>query len=287
MRRFQLGCWIILWVCLCGTGSLNACTLWGAAGAAVSGGGTLICKNRDWTPNQRQVLEMITPESGYRYFALRVVHPKGNKTRAAINEKGLVVTSASVGSIPASQRRQLEGNHRLSERIMETCASVDDVLQHADWFKGPTFLMVSDRQSLAIIEIGPGGVFSVRKTDHGVLFHTNHYLDPKMQPFNERIGESSAVRLQRIQTLLAQKKEGYTLEDFRSMSKDSVAGPDNSIWRTGSSPTKPRTLATWIVDEPIHGGIRLFIRIANPGEKEREYRMDFTSLFTKEENQNR
>ncbi|WP_051327826.1 carcinine hydrolase/isopenicillin-N N-acyltransferase family protein [Desulfatirhabdium butyrativorans] len=285
-HRLLIIWWLMLVVCCIGTGSVDACTLWGAAGTVVSGGGTLICKNRDWTPNQRQVLEMVIPESGYRYFALRVVHPKGNKTRAAINEKGLVVTSASAGSIPASKRRQLEGHHRLSERIMEQCASVDEVLQHSDWFKAPTFLMLADQHCVAIVEIGPRGVFSVRKTTEGVLFHTNHYLDPKMRPCNERIGESSAARLARIRTLLDQKKAGYTMEDFISMSKDSVAGPDNSIWRTGSRPTKTRTLATWIVEEPMHGDIRLFVRIANPGETEREYRMDFTSLFTKGENRN-
>jgi isopenicillin-N N-acyltransferase like protein len=260
---------------------LDACTLWGGAGADVSGGGTLICKNRDWMPDQRQVLELVTPEKGHRYFALRVVHPKGNENRAAINEKGLVIVTATVSSIPASERKKLEKNHRLISTIMEQCATVEEILQHPDWFKGPVFLMISDRQTLAIIEIGPGGVFAVQKTSEGVISHTNHYLNPEMEKFNVKIGESSAVRLDRIQELLGEKSGNYTPADFTAMSRDSVSGPVNSIWRSGSTPNTTRTLATWIVYQPIQGVARLLVHIANPGEMEQCFDADCASLFSK------
>jgi hypothetical protein len=66
-----------------------------------------------------------------------------------------------------------------------------------------------------------------------------------MEKFNVIIGKSSAVRFDRIQELLGEKKGNFTPADFTAMSRDSVAGPDNSIWRTGSTPTTTRTLATW------------------------------------------
>ena len=274
------GLWFLLIIFGNAAPSLDACTLWGGAGADVSGGGTLICKNRDWTPNQRQVLELVTPEKGHRYFALRVVRLKGNENKAAINEKGLVIVTATAGSIPASERKKLEKNHRLISTIMEQCATVEEVLQHPDWFKGPVFLMIADRQTLAIIEIGPNGVFAVKKTMEGALSHTNHYLDPEMEKFNIKIGKSSAVRFGRIQDLLGEKKGNYTPADFKAMSRDSVAGPDNSIWRTGSTPTTTRTLASWIVYQPIQGVSRLFVRIANPGELEQRFDADCASLFS-------
>jgi isopenicillin-N N-acyltransferase-like protein len=202
---------------------LDACTLWGGAGTDVLGGGTLLCKNRDWIPDQRQILELVTPEKGHRYFALRVVRPKGNENKAAINEKGLVVITATAGSIPASERKKLEKNHSLISTIMEQCATVEEVILHQIWFKGPVFLMIADRQTLATIEIGPNGAFAVKKTSEGVLSHTNHYLDPEMEKFNVKIGTSSAVRLDRIQELLGEKKGNFTLADFTVVSKDSVA----------------------------------------------------------------
>jgi isopenicillin-N N-acyltransferase like protein len=274
-----VGWWFLLIFFVNAVPGLDACTLWGGAGGRVSGGGTLICKNRDWAPGQRQILELVTPEKGYRYFALRVVHPKGNENKAAINEKGLVVVTATVGSIPSSERKKLGKNHLLTSSIMEQCATVEEVLQHSDWFKAPLFLMIADRQTLAIIEIGPRGAFAVKKTTEEMLFHTNHYLDPEMQKFNAKIKDSSATRFCRIQELLDEKKGNYTLGDFATMSRDSVAGPDNSIWRTGSTPTSTRTLATWIVYQPIQGIPRLFVRIANPGEVEQSFESDCASLF--------
>jgi len=277
------GLWFLFFIFGDAVPNLDACTLWGGAGADVSGGGTLICKNRDWTPDQRQILELVTPEKGYRYFALRVVHPKGNENKAAINEKGLVVVTATAGSIPSSERKKLEKNHRISSAIMEQCATVEEVLQNTDWFKGPLILMIADRKTLATIEIGPGGAFAVKKTSEGMLFHTNHYLDPEMQKFNQKIGDSSATRFSRIQELLGEKTGNHALEDFAAMSRDSVAGPDNSIWRTGSTSAKTRTLATWIVHQPIQGVSRLFVRIANPGESEQCFEADCASLFSEKE----
>ncbi|MFH0996623.1 MAG: carcinine hydrolase/isopenicillin-N N-acyltransferase family protein [Pseudomonadota bacterium] len=200
-----------------------------------------------------------------------------------MNEKGLVVVTATAGSIPSSERKKLEKNHRISSAIMEQCATVEEVLQHSDWFKGPLFLMISDRKTLATIEIGPRGTFAVKKTTEGTLFHTNHYLDPEMQKFNQKIGDSSATRFSRIQELLGEKKGSHALEDFAAMSRDSVAGPDKSIWRTGSTPTKTRTLATWIVHQPIQGVPRLSVRIANPDEAEQIFEADCTSLFSEKE----
>ncbi|MCX6356049.1 MAG: hypothetical protein NTZ78_14280 [Candidatus Aureabacteria bacterium] len=42
--------------------SSEACTLWAAAGARVSGGGTLIAKNRDKNPAEVNTLEIVIPK---------------------------------------------------------------------------------------------------------------------------------------------------------------------------------------------------------------------------------
>jgi hypothetical protein len=65
--------------------------------------------------------------------------------------------------------------------------------------------------------------------------------------------------------------EPLTMEDFIKFSGDKNDGPDNSIWRTGSTPQKTRTLATWIVEIPKNDVPTLYVKCANPGEEEKTY----------------
>ena len=63
------------------------------------------------------------------------------------------------------------------------------------------------------------------------------------------------------------------------MSADREGGPDNAIWRTGSTPVKERTLSSWIVYSPADGPPELYVKIANPQEEERIQRLNFKDLF--------
>jgi hypothetical protein len=48
----------------------QACTLYGATGSTyVQGGGTLVSKNRDWSP-MPQTIKYVAPSQGYRYLGL-------------------------------------------------------------------------------------------------------------------------------------------------------------------------------------------------------------------------
>jgi isopenicillin-N N-acyltransferase like protein len=155
----------------------QACTLWAANGTYVEGGGSLIIKNRDWRPDHRQGLKLVTPETGYRYFGLFQLDGDAPGLRAGINEKGLVIISATAGSIPASERNAMPRNHGLLSKILNRCASVDAALAQAHWFVGPQFMMLADKEKVARIEIGPEGKIAVTVTENGVSYHTNHYLE--------------------------------------------------------------------------------------------------------------
>lgn len=127
-----------------------ACTEWSATGERVEGGGSLLTKNRDWTPNQTQILKLETPEKGYRYFGL--------------------------------------------------------------------------------------------------------FLENIRHPFS--------------------------MNDFITLSEDQADGPDNSIWRIGSSPQKERTLATFIVQLPLSGSPLLYIKVANPGQEPQYYHLRADDIFS-------
>jgi hypothetical protein len=84
------------------------------------------------------------------------------------------------------------------------------------------------------------------------------------------------MRLVRIQELLAARRLPLAQTDFTAMTEDRLWGPDDSIWRTGDSPKKIRTLAAWSVGLPPDGPPTLYFKIANPGESAavRQLRLD-------------
>lgn len=258
---------------------VQACTLWSAAGNAVNGGGVIAAKNRDWTPNHNQELRLVSPDKGYRYIGLYAVGGDAPGLKEGINERGLVVLSASASSIPRAERLKMPHRPVLS-RLLNQCDTVDDVLNHLDWFIGPQYILVADKTKSAIIEVGPDAKRAVQITENGRLYHTNHYVASDLLWANKKIGASSKARFQRIGELLENADYPLELNDFYAFSNDRIDGADNSIWRVGKTPTSPRTLSSWIIHLPPNGSPYLYVKLANPGEVEREYRLAVEDVFT-------
>jgi hypothetical protein len=266
--------WLVIFLWLLGSQPAAACTLWGAAGTAVDGGGTLIAKNRDWTPDHRQELSVLRPAQGYRALILKAVGGAEPGVKAGVNEKGLVIVSATASQVTGAQRKAARQRKELMSFLLTTCASVDELLNQIELLRRPVFYLAGDRQQIALIEVATEGKRSVRRQDSGTLHHTNHYCafdpppDPKRKP-----GASSTQRHARIGELLKDPPAPFTMDDFIRFSTDVVAGPDNSIWRTGSGPSHKRTLATWLVSVPTGGSPQLYLKTADPGEPERVCRI--------------
>ncbi len=272
---------VVLTVQFAAVSSARPCTAWAVAGYRASHGGTLLAKNRDWKP-ERDELKLVVPARGFRYLALFALHSNGRRFVAAgINERGLAVISTSASSVPRKERAVGAGG--LNEKLLASFDSVESVMQQKGMLSGghPIFLMLADNSEIAQIEIAPHGAVASKTVNRGALCHTNHYLDPKLLWANHKIGKSSAKRLERIEQLLTGHHCPLTLNDFISFSGDRHDGPDDSIWRTGSSPGKERTLATWIVSIPVKGVPSLYVKLANPGETEKSYRLELDeSLWT-------
>ena len=246
----------------------HACTLWGAAGDAVDGGGVLITKNRDWAPDHRQQLNIVRPKEGYASVVLTAVGGAEPGTKAGVNEKGLVIVTATVNQVPTAERQRVDQTKGLMSHLLARCASVEDVLKQIELFRRPVFYLVGDRREIAVIEVAPDGSRSITRTDSGTLHHTNHYCAIDPADLKRKPGASSTNRSARIAELLKNPHRPYTVDDFIRFSEDTAAGPDNSIWRTGSDPQKTRTLATWLVAIPAAGSPRLYLKTADPGEAE-------------------
>ena len=257
---------------------VHACTLWAAAGSRTSDGGTLIAKNRDLHP-QSDVLKVVTPPTGYRYLGLFFIEGTRQGVTAGINERGLVIVGALAGSVPKSIRYQGEKN--LLKKVLAAFDSVDAVAACREIFAAshPVFYMLADKTKIATVEVAPHGRVDFQVTDNGDLFHTNHYLSDRLRGANQKIGASSRIRLHRIQELLLRQVRPMSLQDFITLSDDRHDGPDNSIWRTGSSPAKTRTLATWIVSTPKNDAPSLYVKLANPDEPEKIVRLKLDPAF--------
>ena len=262
----------------------QACTLWAANGSFVDGGGSMIVKNRDWTPDQYQYIKTVYSNDGYSYLGLYVQgSPAGLK--AGINEQGLVVVSATAGSIPASERKTMPNKSGSLTKLLRECASVDEALSKTELFVGPKILMLADKNKIATLEIGPDGLFSAHSEENSVIYHTNHYVFEDMLSFNYKIGASSRKRYERIGELLGSQNKPYGFDTFVSLSNDQNDGPDNSIFRIGSTPEKTRTMAVWAVLIPFEGSPELYVRIINPGEEEKVISIKTEDIFAADGNE--
>ena len=208
------------------TAPVEACTLFAANGSVVDDGGTLLVKNRDWEPNQHQVIKFVPSKDGYSYFGL---YAEGTAAgmKAGINEKGLTVVSATAGSIPSKERKNMPNKAGSLTKLLKECASVEEALTRTDLFLGPKILMLADKKSVATIEIGPEGKFSIEQKENDYICHANHYVAEDMLNFNKKIGQSSATRYDRICQLLDNASLPFSVESFLNFSGDRNDGPDD------------------------------------------------------------
>lgn len=278
MIRHCLLFWMALALTLTGAIPAGACTLWAAVGSQVDGGGALAAKNRDWNPDSLGRLERVRPREGHAYLALMALGKKGWGVRAGVNQAGLTVLSASASAAAKEARGGLPG---VSRRLLSRFASVEAVLEHRQMFDGlaPRFYLLADARQVAVVEIAPGGAVKITSTRDGLLTHTNHYLSPEFAAFNQRPALSSHARLARVDALAAALKRPLTLGMFQEISRDRGAGPDNSLWRTGSKATGARTLASFLVRLPPAVAPQAWVVLANPGQERREIKLILDEIF--------
>jgi isopenicillin-N N-acyltransferase-like protein len=243
------------------------CTLWGAAGSEVDGGGTLVAKNRDWLPDNHQVLKTVAATAKHlAYFGLYAEDNDAPGFKAGLNEKGLVVVNASASAVPEALRLRVAHRSNLVRTLLETYATVADAVADLRVFegKGAMFYLLGDATTVATVEVSVDGRASVKTTTSGTLAHTNHYLDPAFAAWNVQSHRSSEVRLGRISALLSSPGP-FTFDTFWALTLDRHDGPHDSLWRTGTGPGE-RTLASWAVAEAPGRAPVVRVRLANPGE---------------------
>lgn len=254
----------------------HACTTFAANGeASVAGGGSLIAKVRDEFMTE-QVVKTVRPTEGYAYTGLFV--GKRRTFNMGVNEKGFVVFRTTAGSVPKAVRRQarrFRSPDGLSgqEFLIRHSDSVEAALRHTAVFRHePTHYVMADRKEIAFVEVFPDGRYSVTRRKNGVLAHTNHYVSEEGSVHNTRIGRSSRIRLQRIETLLDRADKPLSLEDFVRMSEDRNDGPHDSIFRSHDNERRPSTLSVLVVHLPETGSPELYLKWRDSPENKRSWK---------------
>ena len=264
----------------------DACTGFGAAGTDyVIGGGTLLAKNRDWKPEYNSVQVFVPGHGKHSYVALIA----DSYVKAGTNDAGLTLVSLSAHpSIPPGMTvpAGVAGQVDLNAEILQNYKNIYQVIKNrAKLFTNAdsAFLLLSDGTNVATVEIVSKYLVKRRtprtenymityKTD-GVIYHTNHYLDPSFLTFNlnkdlfgnnvSYANDDSLARYERIGCLVNYcNQPPFIIDDFIKYSTDQQCGP-YSIWRLNND--SECTLASWIVRTPSGGGpSEIFIRLANP-----------------------
>ncbi len=235
------------------------CTLFGAIGDRVEGGGALIAKTRDLATDLEQVWIQMVPQEGYRYQGIA---SKGTKhVTSGINEKGLVVVSAAA---PGSKKG---GKVTPVGKILLSASSVDEViaLVQDGEIQGPIYYLVGDVHKIAVLEVIDGYQFGFLIQENGVLSHTNHYILKEMEKTNRKIGRSSQNRLNRIENLLS--KGLLTKDRFIAFAQDHFNGPgDNSICRhvEPGIPSSEGTVSATIYHLPKKGSPEIWVNLKKP-----------------------
>lgn len=262
------------------TGAAGACTIWGATGDCTRERATLVTKSRDWRLDHRNELWFVTPQDGNRFLAIYATESESPGAKAGINEKGLCIVGAAPSSL--AKKLRLSGKPGLIETLLKSCGSLEEILKRKKLFSEfmPDYYLMADRSGIMLVEIAPEGKYFICQTSNGVLFHTNHYVYDEFAGLNTEPNDSSLVRLGRLAFLLENQVGPFTMDDFITFSEDRHDGPDNSIFRTGSTPKKPCQVASWTAAIPRDGAPPdIYVKLRNPNEADRSYRMKLDEAF--------
>jgi isopenicillin-N N-acyltransferase like protein len=231
------------------------CSAFASVPAPGQEGPTIIGQNWDWLLPSAETLVVLEARQDDGPDFVTVVEA-GLLAKTGMNAAGLglvtnaLVTDADVGEPGLPY-------HVLLRAVLD-CATVTEalrVLQAAPRSSSANYLIAHVSGAALDIEAAPGDftrLYPLYPQD-GVLFHTNHFLAPRIDPVDLSLWAmpNSFVRLQRLRAANAAAKTAMTLDDFRALLADHADYP-NSICAHPDPADHPReqsaTIASVLMD---------------------------------------
>ncbi|MFB3884714.1 MAG: C45 family autoproteolytic acyltransferase/hydrolase [Thermodesulfobacteriota bacterium] len=239
----------------------QSCTLFGAIGNSVEGGGVLIGKTRDRPESLEQVFVEVSPKGGFRY---KGISTQGRTAvTSGINEKGLIVVSASASNL------EREGRITTVGKILGKASSVDEAIEMVKKGEvhGPVHYLAGDLHKIVLLEVIDGRRNGILVKEDGILYHTNHFILAEMKALNPRIGRSSMARFNRIGSLLSGGP--FTKDRFMTFAKDHFNRPGNdSICRHFEAEIRSseRTVSAAVFYLPQRSPAEVWVALGQPCE---------------------
>ena len=259
-----------------------SCTLFAAAGNTVRHNGVIIVKNRDWKPDHFQMIKIIKKKNRLSYIGLFAKGGRVPGLKAGVNEKGLVVITATAGVLPRKIRLKKPRTKKLISKLLQ-CADLNCAIEKVKKMRGPRFILIADVNGIAKVSMSPEKNPIIQRINNGYLTSANHYVNPRFVKYNQKKHKSSLKRYKRINELFQKSSKPLSTGDFIFFSNDQNNGRHNSIYRRGSRRKRTRTLSTFLVDIASHNEIYLWVKLMNPQKKIKYYKYDLKKIFSKKE----
>ncbi|MBN2549627.1 MAG: hypothetical protein JXB15_10745 [Anaerolineales bacterium] len=205
---------------------LTKCTSFAVNDDRTADGHVLLGHNEDWLPDDEADVYVVhaTPEDEPPFLSMTYGALLCN---VGFNALGIAQLTDSVypgdsriGTPRVVVSRAVLGARNLAEAIRATL-----VVQRA---AGYNHLLAHESGELYSVEVSARR-FGILYGEDGVLVHTNHYLDPKMQAIEERSDELISTRLRFYRaTRLLKRTQAHTIKSLQAILRDHLNYP-NSI----------------------------------------------------------
>ncbi len=225
------------------------CTSFAVGGEWTDDGRVLVGHNEDWSPEDEATVYLVRarPADGPAYLALTY---GGLLPNIGFNEFGIAQCCDSV--YPNDSR--LGVPRIFVARAVLACGVLSDALAATVMDKraaGYNHLIAHESGELYNIEVS-ARLFAARYAAQGLIAHTNHYLDPRLQAIEQHPKSllRSHVRLNRVERLL-QTTGPHSPESLAQILSDHVNEP-HSICCHAIEPDitieRSKTIASLVID---------------------------------------
>lgn len=191
----------------------NGCTQFVAGGSATPAGVMVHGRNMDWDRLsyliRHPTVIVRQPEGGVPFAS--VGFPGNVAPYNGLNAAGLSIASNNNGANPQSDpnQRNRRGHTQMIYQLLSRCGSLDQAEEFlaAQTHARATILVAADgeRHQAAVFELSPSHRAARRLGADGLVYATNHFLDPAMDPYDNEPGsptDSTVCRLERLEQLL-------------------------------------------------------------------------------------
>lgn len=205
---------------------LSKCTSMGISDDCTADGHVLVAHNEDWLPEDEQDVYLVhaSPDDEPSFLAMTY---GGLLPNIGFNSAGIAQCCDSVypndsriGTPRVVVSRAVLGATTLSDAMRLVLAP-----QRA---AGYNHLLAHESGEIISVEVS-ARKFGILYAFDGVMAHTNHYLDPKMQEIENEPDELIGTRLRYFRAMrLLKRTTSHTLKTIKSIQRDHLNYP-NSI----------------------------------------------------------